>query len=467
MAMTGRATIMTLVQAPGSGIFPGMSDTSQATAPACFLEAFRHSAPYIHTHRGHTFVLLFGGEALQRPGFSALLQDIALLHSLGIRLVLVPGIRPQIDALLAERGHEPAFAQGLRITDPHALEAAILAAGQVTARVTAELSRGLSPLPGSRHRLRIASGNHVIARPLGVRNGVDFQHTGEVRRIDAEAIRAALDAGRVVLLPPLGYSPTGEIFNLHAEQLARDAAIALGADKLIFLVAGPGLRNARRQRISQLSASEVLALLSRRRRLDEGLERHLRSALQAVRAGIERCHIIGMDRDGALLRELFTREGAGTLITAEPWETIRRAGIEDVAGILDLIRPLEETGILVRRSREKLEAEIERFHVIEQDGMIIACAALYPEGEVGELACLAVHPQFRNSGRGQRLLEHIEAEARRQGIRRLFVLTTRTADWFRERGFHKGTLENLPVRRRQLYNYRRNSRVYVKALEAP
>ncbi|RMG28254.1 MAG: amino-acid N-acetyltransferase [Gammaproteobacteria bacterium] len=431
-----------------------------------FLEAFRHSAPYIHAHRGHTFVLLFAGEALQGAVFEGLMHDIALLHSLGIRLVLVPGIRPQIDALLAARGIAPRFEQGLRVTDEAALDAALQAAGTVCARVTATLSRGWSHLPGSRQRIRVLSGNLVVARPLGVREGVDFQHTGEVRRIDTEALREALDGDRIVLLPPLGYSPTGEIFNLHAEELAREAAVALQADKLVFLVAGPGLRDGRRRRISQLTAAEVLALLSGRRRLDPHLERHLRSALLAVRQGIERCHIIGLDRDGALLLEFFTREGTGTLVTAEPWETIRRAVIDDVGGILELIRPLEESGVLVRRSREKLETEIDRFHVLERDGMILGCAALYPEGEVGELACLAVHPDYRNGGRGQRLLEHIEAVARRQGIRRLFVLTTHTADWFRERGFHKGSLDHLPVRRRRLYNYRRNSRVYVKPLDA-
>ncbi len=441
-----------------------MSTEANSTDENGFLRAFRHSAPYIHTHRGHTFVLQFGGEALEREDFEAFMRDVALLHSLGIRLVLVPGIRPQIDALLAERGQAPAFAAGLRITDPAALEAAVMAAGLVGARVTAELSRGLSHLPGSRRRIRVSSGNHVVARPIGVRDGVDFQHTGEVRRIDVEAIRSALDEDRVVLLPPLGYSPTGEIFNLHAEELAREAAVALGADKLVFLVAGPGLRDGRRRRISRLSAAEVLALLSSRRKLDEGLVRHLRSALLAVRQGIERCHIIGMARDGALLTELFTREGAGTLVTAEPSETLRRATIEDVAGILDLIRPLEQAGILVKRSREKLETEIDRFHVIEHEGMVIGTAALYPEGEVAELACLAVHPEYRNGGRGQRLLEYIEDLARRQGIRRLFVLTTRTADWFRERGFRKASLESLPVQRRRLYNYRRNSRVYLKEL---
>jgi len=441
-----------------------MSSEPNNSGEIDFLRAFRHSAPYIHTHRGHTFVIQFGGEALEREDFDAFMRDVALLHSLGIRLVVVPGIRPQIDALLAERGHAPSFAAGLRVTDPVALEAALMAAGQVSARVTAALSRGLSHLPGSRRRIRVTSGNHVVARPIGVREGVDFQHTGEVRRIDADAIRAALDGDRIVLLPPLGYSPTGEIFNLHAEELAREAAVALGADKLVFLVAGAGLRDSRRRRISRLSAAEVLALLSSRRKLDEGLVRHLRSALLAVRQGIERCHIIGMARDGALLTELFTREGAGTLVTAEPAEIIRRATIEDVGGILDLIRPLEEAGILVRRSREKLETEIERFHVIENEGMVIGTAALYPDGEVAELACLAVHPEYRNGGRGQRLLEYIEARARESGIRRLFVLTTRTADWFRERGFHKATLESLPVQRRRLYNYRRNSRVYVKEL---
>ena len=433
---------------------------------ACgFLEAFRHSAPYIHAHRGHTFVVLFGGEAVSGGHFEALMKDLALLHSLGIRLVLVHGIRPQIDARLAEQGIEARFSQGLRITDAPALEAALAASGMVAGQVTAQLSRGLSHLPGSAHRIRVAGGNFVTARPIGVREGVDFQHTGEVRRIDIPAIRDALDGDRIVLLSPLGFSPTGEIFNLHAEELARAAAVALEADKLIFLVSGRGLLDGRRQLIPQLSAAEVLSLLKGRRKLDEELRRHLESALLAVRQGVERCHLIGLARDGALLTELFTRDGAGTLITAERWEGLRQATIDDVAGILELIEPLEREGVLVRRSRERLETEIGRFLVAERDGTIIGCAALYPDGGGhGELACLAVHPDYRGQGRGDQLLAAVEERARAQGIDHLFVLTTRTAHWFQERGFRKADVDALPVRRRALYNYRRGSKVFVKAL---
>ncbi len=434
--------------------------------PHSFVDGFRHSAPYIHAHRGNTFVVLFGGEAVADEGFAELVHDIALLHSLGIRLVLVHGARPQIEQRLRERGAAFDYAEGLRITDDTALACVKEAAGTVRVEIEARLSMGLANTPMAGARLRVASGNYVTARPMGVRNGVDFCHTGEVRRIDAAAIHQQLAAGQVVLLSPLGYSPTGEIFNLSAEDVATAAAGALHADKLIMLVEGPGLRDTRRRLIQQLSPQETEGLLHSRRKLPEDMLRHLHSALHACRLGVRRTHLLSRQTDGALLRELFTRDGAGTLITGETYEGLRRAAIDDVGGILELIQPLEAEGVLVRRSRENLEMEIDRFLVVERDGMIIACAALYPypkEG-VGELACMAVHDDYRNQGRGDGLLQALEARARELGIGALFVLTTRTAHWFRERGFQAARIEQLPVARRGLYNYQRKSKVFIKKL---
>jgi amino-acid N-acetyltransferase len=432
-----------------------------------FIEDFRQSAPYIHAHRGRTFVLAFGGEAVADARFSDLVHDIALLHGLGIHLVLVHGARPQIESRLKSRGAKLEYANGLRITDDAALACVKEAVGTVRVEIEALLSMGLANTPMSGVRLRTSSGNFVTARPLGIRDGIDYCHTGEVRRVDGAAIRQHLNDQRIVLLSPLGYSPTGEVFNLSAEEVATAVAGELQADKLILMTEGSDLRDSRRQHISQLSLTEATALLNSGRRLADDTLRHMTHALRACRHGVSRVHLVSRRSEGALLLELFTRDGNGTLITAETYEGLRAATIDDVGGILELIMPLENEGILVKRSRELLEIEINHFHVIERDGTIIACAALYPaeDGRLAELACLAVHEDYHNHGRGDALLKAIEDNAVRGGIERLFVLTTRTAHWFRERGFLPGDISQLPARKQSLYNYQRKSRVYIKTLE--
>lgn len=431
-----------------------------------FIDGFRHSAPYIHAHRGRTFVLVFGGEAVEDPAFPDLVHDIALLHSLGIQLVLVHGARPQIERKLSAGGIRMEYAHGLRITDDAALVCVKEAAGSVRVEIEALLSMGLANTPMSGARIGVSSGNFVTARPLGVRDGIDYCHTGEVRRVDANAIRHHLADRRIVLLSPLGYSPTGEVFNLSAEEVATATATELQADKLVLLNEGEKLRDARRRLVAQLTVNEAEALLAGRRRLTETLHRQLQSAVVACRGNVRRVHLLDRQQDGALLLELFTRDGLGTLVTADPYEGLRPATIEDVGGVLELIKPLEQQGILVKRSRELLEMEIGHFLVIERDGAIIACAALYPgDRQTAELACLAVNEEYRNEGRGDALLQAIEHRARQNGIGQLVVLTTRTAHWFRERGFLPGDLSHLPARKKALYNYQRNSKVFYKALD--
>ncbi len=439
---------------------------ANAQQPPAFVRWFRDSAPYINAFRGRTFVVMFGGEAVQDPQFPNLVHDLALLNSLGIRLVLVHGARPQIDARLQALGATSRYHRGLRVTDDQALACVKEAAGSLRVEIEALLSMGLANSPMAGACIRVASGNAVVARPLGVIDGVDYQHTGEVRRIDAEALDAQLAQGSVVLLSPLGYSPTGEVFNLSAEDVAASAATSLRADKVIYLVEGAGLRDSRRRLIRELSLAEAERVLAARRRLPDEIRRLLGQAVRLCRHDVRRVHLLPRQTDGALLQELFTRDGIGTLISADRYEGIRPARIDDVAGILELIEPLEEAGVLVRRSRERLEMEIDRFLVVERDGMIIACAALYPlSDDAAELACLAVHPDYRNQGRGDSLLAALEARARAAGIRRLFVLSTRTAHWFRERGFVPTEPAALPIERQALYNYQRNSKVFVKELD--
>ncbi len=430
------------------------------------LQWFRNASPYINAHRGRTFVICFGGEALREAQFHQLIHDIALLRSLDIKLVLVHGARPQIDERLKAHGVEGRFSGDLRITDDPALPAVKDAIGSVRVDIEALLSFSLPNSPMSGSRLRISSGNFVSAQPWGVHDGVDFMHTGIVRRVDAQSIRGQLDLGQLVLLSPLGYSPTGETFNLRAENVASEAAVALHADKLIFLLEGHGVRDGRRRIVAQLSPGDADDLLRGSRSLNEEARTLLGYAVQTSRRGVARIHLVSRRDANALLQELFTRDGAGTLVTADAPIELRTATIDDVPGVLDLIAPLEESGTLVRRSREQLELEIGNFSVVTKDGSVIACAALYsyPAEKVAEIACVAVHPDYAGERRGTHLLQSLEQHAKEAGIEQLFVLTTRTAHWFREQGFTVGDLANLPVGKRRLYNYRRNAKVFYKTI---
>jgi amino-acid N-acetyltransferase len=398
-------------------------------------------------------------------GFVEFVHDLNLLASLGVRLVLVHGARPQIEARLRLGGVRTRYVRGMRVTTREALECVKEAVGRARSEVEAVLSLGLPNSPMANADIRVASGNFVTARPVGVVDGVDLAYGGEVRKIDAAALRARLDQGDVVLLSPLGYSPTGEIFNLTYEEVATASAIALKADKLIFLMDAPGVTGPGGRLQRELTAGDAEGLLGRGGPAP-GEASFLRHAVKASREGVGRVHLIGRQLRGAVLLELFTREGVGTMVTREATERLRAAQIEDVGGILNLIQPLEEEGLLVKRSRELLEQEIGRFVVLEHDRLIAGCAALYPfpEKKAGELACLAVHPECRDQGYGERLLAEVEARARRARLRRLFVLTTRAEHWFVERGFKEAGVSELPQGKQALYNYQRRSIVLVKSL---
>ena len=429
-----------------------------------FVDWFRAAAPYIHAFRGKTFVIAFGGDAIERADFVDLIHDVNLLNALGVRLVLVHGVRPQVEARLAARDLETRYVRDLRVTDTEALDCVKEAVGAVRIEIETLLSLGLPNTPMAGAEIRVAGGNFVIARPAGVVDGVDLMFTGEVRKVAAAAIRTRLDAGEIVLLSPLGYSPTGEVFNLSLEDVATAAAIALEAEKLVFILDHGDTVDAKGRRISRLTARQAQRLV---RDLPEGDFRlYLPHAVRACRQGVARVHLVSAEVDGALLMELFTHAGVGTMVTRETVENLRAATIADVGGILSLIEPLEQAGILVHRPRELLEREIERFLVDELDGRIVGCVALYPfpEAEAGEMACLAVHPDFRGGGRGEALLTAVEETAREQGLKRLFVLTTRTAHWFLERGFAQATPDDLPAPRQALYNWQRRSKVFVKPL---
>lgn len=438
--------------------------------PQQFVEWLRHAAPYINAHRGRTFVIAFPGAAAQPPQVEGLVHDLAVLASLGARLVLVPGARPQVEARLARRGLEPVYAAGstgLRITDAEALECVRDAVGEVRTTLEARLSTAVAPSPMAGLRLRVVSGNVVTARPVGVRDGIDHLYTGEVRRVDIQALEHRLDGGDIPLVAPLGYSPTGETFNLSAEAVACSVAEALQADKLIHLSSHAPLRDADGEPVRELTPRQARDWLDRTEGgLPEPAQRLLRNAYRACLGGVRRTHLLDRGQTGALLLELFTRDGVGTLIAPEPFESLRTAELDDIPGILGLIRPLEEAGALVHRPQELLEAQIDAFTVAERDGAIIATGALIPwtGTDAGEIACLAVDPDYQGAGRAEGLLRHLERDARRFGLQHLFVLTTRAEHWFRERGFQPTGPESLPAARRALYDRTRGSKVLVKPM---
>ena len=429
--------------------------------PSHFVNWFRDSAPYIHAHRNKTFVIFFNGETVL-DDCDNLIHDFSLLKSLGIRLVLVHGIRPQINQRLKQRSINPQYHKNLRITDDTALQCVKESAGLVRVEIEALLSMGLSNSPMAGAKIKVASGNFVIAKPLGIIDGIDYQHTGQVRRIEHAAIHQQLEHENVVLISPVGYSPSGEIFNLAAEQVATEVAIALNAEKLILLTEQSCELN--QQLIQQMTLAEAKKFLQQD--LDNAIADSLNAAIQSCQQGVNRVHLINRKIDGALLLELFTRDGTGTLISANPYEEIRTANLNDIAGILELIKPLERKGLLVKRSRENLEMEIDDYLVIERDGLIIGCTAYHPlsDQNSAEIACLAIHADYQKSARGSRLLEHLTSKAEKQNIQKLFVLSTQTTHWFIERGFKVTDLENLPEKRQAFYNFKRNSKILCKKI---
>jgi len=429
-----------------------------------FVAWFRSAAPYFNAFRGKTFVVAFGGEVVADGKFGVLTQDINLLRSTGIRLVLVHGSRPQIEAQLKLRHARSRYHAGVRITDAVALACVKEAAGLLRVELDALLSQGLPNSPMAGAAINTVAGNFITAQPMGVLDGIDLQYTGTVRKVDAAAIESCLAADNLVIISSVGNSPTGEVFNLSMEDVAVATAKALRASKLVFLSDAP-VEDARGRLMPELSAQEAEQLLARGKNLTPDTRLYLTHAVEAVRAGVARAHVVSHKVDGALLLELFTHGGSGSMITADKLERLRPASIDDIGGILQLIEPLEAEGTLVYRGRELLEREVQSFFVIEHDALIVGCAALYPlAGKSAELAALAVRPEYQGRGYGEKLLEHGEVEARQLGFKKLFVLTTRAAHWFIERGFAEAAIGVLPEPKKSLYNWQRRSKVLQKKL---
>jgi amino-acid N-acetyltransferase len=440
-----------------------------------FVPWFRSVAPYIHKFRNQTFVVGIAGEAIAAGKLQHLAQDLAMIQSMGVKIVLVHGFRPQVNEQLKAKGHVPRYSHGLRITDEVALDCAQEAAGQLRYEIEAAFSQGLPNTPMAGSTVRVISGNFLTARPVGIVDGVDFQHSGLVRKVDTAGIMRTLDMGALVLLSPFGFSPTGEAFNLTMEEVATSVAIALQADKLIFLTEVPGLRmrptepeaedNPIDTELPLAQAEQLLvALPVANQPTDTAF--YLQHCVKACKSGVERSHIIPFAVDGAILLEVYVHDGIGTMVVDEKLESLREATVDDVGGILQLIEPFEKDGTLVKRGRTEIERDVGNYTVIEHDGVIFACAALYtyPEGRTAEMAALTVSPQVQGQGDGERILKRIEQRARGAGLDSIFVLTTRTTHWFLKRGFVLVDPDWLPDARKRKYNWDRKSQVLVKKL---
>ena len=440
-----------------------------------FVPWFRSVAPYIHKFRNQTFVVGIAGEAIAAGKLQHLAQDLAMIQSMGVKVVLVHGFRPQVNEQLKAKGHAAKYSHGMRITDEVALDCAQEAAGQLRYEIEAAFSQGLPNTPMADSTVRVISGNFITARPVGIVDGVDFQHSGLVRKVDIAAITRVLDMGALLLLSPFGFSPTGEAFNLSMEEVATSVAMALQADKLIFVTEVPGIRVRPLEPASddnpidtELPLADAQKLLSQlpppKQPTDTAF--YLQHCIKACKNGVERSHIIPFAVDGSILLEVYVHDGIGTMVVDEKLESLREATVDDVGGILQLIEPFEQDGTLVKRSRTEIERDVGNYTIIEHDGVIFACAALYPypEAKTAEMAALTVSPDVQGQGDGEKVLKRVEQRAKAAGFESIFVLTTRTTHWFLKRGFALVDPDWLPEARKRKYNWDRKSQVLVKKL---
>ena len=370
---------------------------------------------YVPRFRERTFVVAMDGAAVADENFANILMDVAVLWSLNIRTVLVHGASVLIRSLAEQSGVTPSDLEGSGVTDEETLKLALAASN----RLTHETLEGLAAAD-----LRAAATNAVIAHPVGILGGVDHLFTGRVERVDVGLLDTLLSNGIVPVVPPLGFDGEGGTYRVNSDAVAVALAGALGAVKLIFMTTADGLV-VDGARVRRLTVGELTEAL-KRSAVDESLHSKARHAVAACQAGIPRVHVINGHVDDGLLAEVFSNDGIGTLIYADEYQEIRPARRSDIHTIEHLIHASIESEELAPRSRETLEEQLEDFYILEVDRNPIACVALheYTDEDLGELACLCVHPSHENRGVGQKMMQFVEAQAREKGLRRLLALST-------------------------------------------
>ncbi len=412
---------------------------------------------YVPRFREKTFVLSIDAAVVMDEIFASLLQDIAVLRSLNIRVLIVHGAAAQIKALADEQNLIPSDLEGTGITDSSTLALALTSSN----RLTHEILEGLSA-----NDLRAVSTNAVIAHPLGILNGVDHLFTGKVERVDVEMLQGLLNQGILPILPPLGFDGEGRTYRVNSDHVAVAVADALKAIKLIFIGTMDGIFF-QGQKISDLLAGTLASQLAARRAdFHPDCLSKATHAAQACQLGIPRVHIINGLVNEALLAEVFSNDGIGTLIYANEYSQIRPALRKDIRNILLLIKNSVESAELVKRTRASVEKQLGDYYLYELDRNIVGCVALhvFPEEKVAELACLVVSRGHENQGIGRKLIQFIENKARELGLKEFFALSTQAFTYFQSKGgFVEGTPEMLPATRREKYEQSgRNSKILFK-----
>lgn len=422
---------------------------SNLTPPYSAAIQLREAAPYIRAYSQKKVAVLLNSPSFTDEHLNDIAQDIALLYSLNIQPVVI--VNPH---MLVDSHFSDGTLSNEQLTKIQAI------CNKVSSDLTAKLSVGLINSCVSPTNIPAISGNFVVARPKGIINGQDLQHNGSIRKVKHKSICDLLERQFIVMITPFGFSPSGETYYVDPFELTLEVAQAIEVEKIVVL--GESLFHHKSGEIMrEWRPSLELAPES----LTPYQTKLVQFSTQALLSGIQRIHILLASEPGALIQELFTRDGCGTMATLELYEQIRVAMPDDASGVFELIEPLEQKGILVKRPREQIEAEINHFTVIERDHSIISCCSLYPYSDgFAELACFVVSPKYRGRKKGDALLDHMVRKATNEGITKLFVLTTQTADWFVERGFKKASLEDLPMEKRELYNIQRNSKIFIKDL---
>jgi amino-acid N-acetyltransferase len=420
-------------------------------------EAFHYQSRY------HNALLVFKIDfpLTEHPAFSYIMKDIALLARTGFRVVIVPGAKEHIDAVLTEYGLTSRYSGTTRVTTVQSIPFVEMAAFYVATRFMASLQS---------HKVDAVIGNFVRARGLGVVSGLDFEHTGTVDKILNVSIKRLLNQDMIVILPCIGLSASGKPYNVPSDEIALAASVSLEASKLFIVSAQSALyhdhwavpktvltdEDGRIIRLTPAEAELVLSINA------DKPAPELRLAVQACKSGVDRVHIIDGRMDGAILQELFSNLGAGTMVYVDDYESIRLLKSTDIPDILRLMEPLMQQGILLRRTMDTILEKMADYIVFEVDGSIHACGALHNWGEgQGEIAALATDPAYTDMGLGRRIVRYCIDWAAKQGLSRVFVLTISTQDWFEALGFTECPVESLPTGRRIRYDHNRNSKVFA------
>ena len=444
-------------------------NTSDATAQSSFIQNFRLSAKYINLFNQNIFVIALSGYVFNEDQFVKIAQDINILHSLKIKVILVYGARPQVESILVKNKIPVRLLKNMRVTSSAALKHVIEVNGAIRNKIEATLSTIKSVSEG----MRLSSGNFLTAMPVGIIDGIDMESTGKIRGVDVEAIKNKLNHHEIVIVSPIGYSPIGQIFNLSYEQTAANIAAAINADKLIYYVDANGILNERGELIPELTSEKAHKLISHieekpspesAQNLSYDDFNILKSSVFAIKNKIKKVHLINRHIDGSLIEELFTEKGSGTILTEFALENFRKATEGDLKDIYRILFPLEKRKIFIERDLTQIKGMINQFYILEHDKKFVGCVSLNSFKESLELASFSIEPKYQRLGFGKKLLKFCELEAKKLKYDEIFILTTQSEHWFAENGFKEKSKELMPTFKKKTYQSERNSKYLTKKL---